>query len=147
MQILGTGKQRASKTARILIAAQALTFASWRVEMRGEDASTVNFESFNVAAGQTYDEGILGAISADLNFGGDWDAGTNPLGTPPGLYPRDDLASLSFYTSRLDAILWSFAYARLRGASNSAENPSNGKVAFACTGKNQGPFTFPTGSV
>ena len=145
MQILGTGKQRAAKTCRVLVGATALTFASWEATVNGEDYPTVNFESYNVVAGQAYDEGILGALSSELRFGGDWDAGTNPLGTPPGLYPRDDLASLEFYTSRLDAVFWSFPYARLRSATNGGA--IGGKVTFTAAGKNQGSFTYPTGSV
>src|SRR5437667_229884 len=93
-------------------------------------------ESYNVVAGQTYDEGILGSIGCDLRFGGDWDAGTNPLGSPPGLYPRDDLASLYFYTSRIDVVFWTFPYARIRSAVNSGD--IKGKVIFNASGKNQG---------
>lgn len=146
-QVLGTGKQRATKTSRVLVGTQALTFASWSATVRGEDIDTINFESYNIVQGHTYDEGILGMLGCDIAFGGDWDAGTNPLGSPPGLYPRDDLANLYFYTSRLDVIFWTFAYARLRGAVNSAADPSRGKVVFNCTGKNQGVFLWPTGSV
>jgi hypothetical protein len=143
-QLLGTGKQRASKTSRVLVGATALTFSSWEAAMNYEDFPTTNFESFNVIKGESFDEGIGGTLGCDLRFGGDWDAGTNPLG-PPGLFPRDDLASLSFFTSRLDAILWSFAFARLRSATNSAQIGQ--KVAFNCGGKSQGNFNFPTGSV
>lgn len=114
--------------------------------MTGEDLITTNFESFNVPVQQTFREGILGDIGVDnATFGGDWDAGTNPLGTPPGLYPRDDLASLSMYTSRLDAVLWSFPYFRVRTATVGAA--INQKVTFSSGGSSQGPFTWPTGSV
>ena len=148
MQLLGTGKQRASKTAQIIVGSSALAFASWDVTMNGEDLPTPNFQSYNLAAGQTYDEGILGILSVDVKFGGDWDAGLNPLGSPPGLYVRDDLSNTNFYTSRLDVILWNFPYLRLRSAHNSAAmGGGGGKVAFDVGGKNQGPFTFPTGSV
>lgn len=146
-QILGTGKQRASKTARVLVGATALTFSSWNLNLTGEDLITTNFESYNVAAANTFREGILGDIGVDnATFGGDWDAGTNPLGTPPGLYPRDDLPNLAFYTSRLDAILWNFPFFRVRTATNGAQVPG-GKVTFQSGGSSQGPFTFPVGSV
>lgn len=148
MQLLNTGKQRAGKTSRVNIGGVAgnnLTFASWECTLEGEDYSTVNFESYNVAQAQTFDEGILGPLSASIRFGGDWDAGKNPVQDPPGLYPRDDLASLNLYTSRLDNISWAFPYVRLRNATNSAE--VKGKVAFNCSGRNQGVFTFPAGSV
>ena len=144
MQLLGTGKQRAAKTARLAVGATFLTYASWDIAMNGDDLPTRNFESYNVAGAQSYDEGILGFVGCELKGGGDWDAGTNPLGSPPGLYVRDDLASLSMFTSRLDAISWSFAYTRIRSSHNSAEIA--GKVLFDFSGKSQGPFTFPTGS-
>lgn len=145
MELLGTGKQRAGKTSRVTVGALNLTFASWEASLTGDDLSTVNFESYNVAAANTYDEGILGVIGADLRFGGDWDAGTNPLGNPPGLYPRDDLATVAFFTSRLDVISWAFPYVRVRNATNGAAVKD--KVTFAVSGKNQGIFTSPTGSV
>lgn len=149
MQLIGTGKQRASKTARVLISSTALTFASWNVNLIGEDFPTVNFESYNTANAQSYGEGIMGTLSADVSFGGDWDAGTNPLDPTgaafPGLYPRDDLASVSFYESRLDNVFWSFPYLRLRSSTNGAAIP--GKVTFSVNGHNQGSFTFPAGSV
>jgi hypothetical protein len=146
MQLIGTGKQRASKTARILVGATALAFASWNLPLTGEDFPTVNFESYNVAAGQSFREGILGDIGVDnATFGGDWDAGANPLGAVPGLYPRDDLANVSMYTSRLDVILWNFPYFRVRSATNGAQVGQ--KVTFQAGGSNQGPFTYPTGSV
>lgn len=147
MQLLGTGKQRAGKTSRVLVGGVGLTFSSWAADLSGDDLDTVNFESYSVAAGQTYDEGILGVLGCKFNFGGDYDAGTSPLGSPPGLFPRDDLAALSFDTVRTDAgnNLWSFTYARLRTANNSAS--VRGKVAFACTGMNQGSFVYPTASV
>ena len=145
MQLLGTGKQRAAKTSQVTVQSAVLSFASWEANMTGEDLGTVNFNSYNVAAGQTFDEGILGTLSCDLRFGGDWDAGVNPLGSPPGLYVRDDLPSLAFLTSRLDAISWAFTYARLRSSTNGGA--VGGKVTFNSSGKNQGSFTFPTGSV
>lgn len=145
MQLLGTGKQRAAKTCRISVGATFLTFASWECNLTGEDFPTGNFESYNVANAQSYDEGIMGFLACDVRFGGDWDAGTNPFGNPPGLYPRDDLATVSFFTSRIDNVNWSFPYLRLRSATNGGE--VHGKVTFSVSGKNQGVFTYPTASV
>jgi len=146
LQLIGTGYQRAAKTARIGVGGAFLTFSSWNLPLTGEDLVTTNFESYNVPAGQTYREGILGDIGVDGgNFGGDWDAHFNPLGTPPGLYPRDDLANVVMYTSRLDVILWTFPYWRVRSSTNGAA--MGGKVTFQVGGNSQGPFTWPTGSV
>lgn len=145
MQLLVTGKQRAGKTSRVMTQGAALTYASWKADLKGADLETVNFESYNAVALQTYGEGILGVLDADTSFGGDWDAGTNPLDNPPGLYPRDDLPTTLFYTSRIDVVFWSFPYMRLRSTSCGSE--VKGKVTFSTSGHNQGPFTFPTGSV
>src|SRR5262245_25363193 len=145
MELIGTGKQRSAKTSRILINTQPLAFASWEVNLTGDDLDTVNFESYNVPLAQTFDEGILGVYNAAIRFGGDWDAGTNPYDDPPGLFPRDNLANVSFQESRLDLVGWTFPYIRLRTATNGGQ--VRGKVTFNCDGKNQGPFGFPTGSV
>jgi hypothetical protein len=136
--------QRAGKTSRVLVGTSPLTFASWKSTVTGEDYPTVNFESYNVADDQTYDEGIIGPISADIQFGGDYDAGDNPYDDPPGLFPRDDLADVAFYTSRLDAVNWDFPFVRLRSADNGAE--IRGKVTFSVSGKSQGRFLYPSGS-
>ena len=145
MQLIGTGKQRAGKTARVLVNTLALAFASWKITFRGDDLDTGNFESFNVVSLASFNEGILGFIGCDWNCGGDWDAGVNPLGSPPGLYPRDDLTLLQMYESRIDVTLWAFPYARVRSSENGAE--AKGKVTFNSSGMNQGPFTYPAGSV
>lgn len=149
-QILGTGKQRASKTARITITGSAaLTYSSWNISLTGEDLITTNFESYNAAGlggGQTFREGILGDVGVDnATFGGDWDAGLNPLGSPPGLYPRDDLAGLSMFMSRIDGVTWNFPFFRVRTATVGAA--MNQKVTFSAGGSSQGIFTWPIGSV
>jgi hypothetical protein len=145
MQILGTGKQRAGKTSRILVGTTPLAFSSWENTVTKEDYGTVNFESYNVVAGDTYDEGIGGPIACSSRAGGDWDAGTNPLGNPPGLYPRDELAQLAMFVSRLDATEWLFPFFRVRSSVNGTD--VRGKVSFNFSGMNQGPFSWPTGSV
>jgi len=123
-----------------------LAFASWEAAVKGDDLETTNFESYDATALQgpeTYSEGIKGVLSCDLRFGGDWDAGDNPLNPPepPGLYPRDDLETLVFNVSRVDAYVWEFPYARLRSATNGGE--VKGKVSFQCSGMGQGPFSYP----
>lgn len=141
-----TGKQRSAKTSRISINGTLLTFASYDITMSGDDLVTVNFQSYSSSAGQTYDEGILGKIGCKVAFGGDWDAGTNPLGTPPGLFPRDDLTNSLFYPSFIDAVDWSFTYLRVRGVKNSSAIAD--KVLFSVDdAMSQGPFVYPTGSV
>jgi len=148
--ILSTGNQRAAKTSRVTVGGpqgtgSVLTFASYNVDVKGEDLNTTNFQSYNAGLGESFDEGIMGILGASLKFGGAWDAGFNPFDSPPGLYPRDNLANLYFYPSQLDGIPWWFPYARLRDASNSGE--VRGLVMFSCGGQNQGKFIYPSGSV
>ena len=144
-EILGTGYQRAGKASQVSVGAADLTFASWQADVSGEDLETTNFESYVLADDTTYKEGILGPIECSLDFGGDWDAGANPLDDPPGLYPRDDLADVAFTVNRGDATFWEFPYVRLRGASSGSKVGE--KVTFTCSGKSQGPFAYPLGSV
>lgn len=140
--IIGTGSQRAAKTSRIQVSAQHLTFASFDVKVSGADLSTVNFESYNAVTGETYAEGIMGVLASDFSFGGAWDAGTKPTGTPPGLYPRDNLENVSLTTARQDGTAWTYPYSRIRGTSQGSN--VEGLVLFDVNdAKNQGRFTFP----
>lgn len=138
-EILGTGKQRAGKNSRVSVNGDVLAFAKWNVDSKGDNLDTTNFTS------EGYDEGILGIESADISFGGNWDAGENPYDDPPGLYPRDDLPDVLFYENVTDNVLWNFDFIRIRSARNGAE--VRGLVTFECSGMNQGSFTDPTGSV
>ncbi len=138
-EILGTGIQRAMKNSRVSSQSTSLAFAQWDVTLTGDDLDTANFES------EGLNEGILGFEGADWNCGGDWDAGTNPYDDPPGFYPRDDLNDLLFYENVTDAVLWDFPYARVRSSNNGGD--IKGKVTFKASGKSQGPFNVPTGSV
>lgn len=140
--ISGTGTQRAAKTSRVTVGSQNLAYASWEAASRVADLPTTNFESYNATDAETYEEGIGGVLGCDFKFGGSWDAATKPTANPPGLYPRDDLASVSLVTSRTDGTAWAFAYARIRGVSNSGS--VEGLVLFNITdAKNQGRFTRP----
>lgn len=140
--IIGTGTQRAAKTSRVQIGSQNLTFASFEANVSAADLPTVNFESYNTADAETYGEGLYGVLNCDVRFGGNWDAGTKPTNNPPGLYPRDDLASVSLITSRTDGTSWGFAYMRIRATGNSGS--VEGLVLFNVTdAKNQGRFTRP----
>jgi hypothetical protein len=145
LELLGTGKQRAMKAAQITVGGTALTFASWEIVLNIDDYSTVNFESWDDAEQESFDEGISGIFGCDIKFGGDWDAGTNFFDDPPGLFPRDDLADVEFVENVDDAVQWTFPFIRLRSSTNGGD--IHNKVAFNCSGKNQGIFELPTGSV
>jgi len=144
--------QRASKSSRISIGGTALAYTSWVVNVTGDDIVTNNFEDFDLATEQAYNEGILGFIGCAGDFGGNWDAHLNPEdltgATPPGLYPRDDLTGVEFYTSIIDAITpWSFPFMRIRTSSTGADCSGANAVTFTCGYMNQGIFAFPSGSV
>lgn len=137
------------KSSRIVADGEALAYTSWKANVTGDDIDTGNFESYDAATAQAYNEGILGFIGCDGDFGGDWDAHLNPedltAATPPGLYPRDDLPDTYFYTSIVDDVFWFFPYLRIRTSSTGGE--IKGAVTFTAGYKSQGIFTFPTGSV
>ncbi len=147
--LLNTGHQRAAKSAAIrIVGGIFLDYASWNVSLSGDDLDTVNFESFsNDGTGNSYSEGILGILRADFDFGGDWDAGRNAYGNPPGLYPRDDFADLNLFisspTSPFGQQGWFFQWSRIRTSKNGGV--VQGKVTFSATGINQGGFRYPLG--
>jgi hypothetical protein len=148
MDILATGSQRAGKTSQVNANNTALAFSSYNVTVSGEDHSTNNFNSWDAAGwdgGQAFDEGLLCFVKADIDFGGDWDAGVNPYDDPPGLFPRDDFPNLKLFTSIIDVVDFDFAYMRIRSAKTGAE--ATGSVTFEVSGMSQGSFTLPTGSV
>ena len=148
--ILSTGAQRAAKLSRISVGGMNLAMASWEATMTGADLPTVNFESYNAVQAETFDEGLMGVVSCNGRYGGAWDAGGGGAGgskftaDPPGLYPRDNLATVLFYVSRagFDGTAWNFPYQRIRGVGISAA--VEGLVLFNVTDfKNQGRFVYP----
>jgi len=154
--LLGTGIQRAGKSSRVVTEGETLAFSSWQVTASAKELETLNFTSFVQSAysgdgetpGQSYEEGIMGPLSAKFSFGGDWDAGTNPLDitAPPGLYPRDNLSDTFLYENVIDDVLWQFSWARIRGAINGAQADS--KVTFSVSdASSQGAFIMPIGSI
>ena len=145
MELLNTGYQRAGKASQINADNTELAFGSWDVTIDGQDLETTNFESYTLATDTTYREGILGAIVANLRYGGDWDAHANPLDDPPGMYPRDDFPNLEFVVNQGDATQWTFDYSRIRSSVSGAT--WDGLVTFEVTGMSQGGFDMPAGSV
>jgi hypothetical protein len=146
MQLLpGTGYQRAGKTSRILIGSSALAYASWEVSEKTTALDTMNFESYNVIAAESFGEGLHDGVECELRGAGDWDAHNAAYGAVPGLYIRDDLVNSLYYTSRIDGVFWSFPYSRISSSTNGAT--AKGVVTFSYSGMSQGPFTPPTVSV
>ena len=160
MILLGSGTQRAAKSSRVEIGGTALSFSSWSAKAEAADLITTNFNSFDTTssgvyssdgvspAGQSYEEGIMGVLKSSCSYGGDWDAGLNPvdIAAPPGLYPRDDLPSIALIVAVFDDAFWFYPWQRIRGCSNSGQVAD--KVTFTVdSAMNQGSFSFPSGSV
>ena len=92
-----------------------------------------NFESLG------WDQGTIGIVSIDQTYGGFWDAAVPPYATPPGIYPRDNLLNLQFFTNVADACDWLFPVSRVLSAKNSSE--VRGLVLFDASGKSNGSGT------
>lgn len=133
------GKFRSGKTGRTTVNAQTIKNNEWDVTYRGADLDTTNFES------NGYEEGLTGLIGADWTIKGDWDAGVNPYDNPPGLYPRDDGVNMVLYPKVADNK--PFTFPLWRCDSTRVGVRTDGKVTFDASGKSQGSFSIPTGSV
>ncbi len=114
--------------------------ANWKATYKGDDLDTTNFESVGL------EQGTIGVIVIEWSLGGDWDANINAFDSPPGLYPRDDLGSVKFFSNVADNVGYSIPANRVLSAEHGAE--VKGKVTFSSSGKSQGSGTLvPTGSV
>ena len=111
----------------------------WSTTWRGADLDTTNFES------NGYEEGLIGVQGVDWTVNGDWDASQNPLEDPPGLYPRVAGEAMILTTNTTDAQNWDFPQFRVHSSQLSVR--TSGKVSINASGKNNGTFTPPTGSV
>lgn len=136
-EIIGTGIQRSGKESRIECESTILALAKFNVVEEGQDLDTVNFESDGLG------EGILGITFLRWTLGGAWDAGTNPLDDPPGLYPRDDLPNLILTLNVTDATTYEMPFARVR--SSTVGTDVKGLVTFDAAGMSQGDYSIPEG--
>lgn len=132
-------KFRAGKNSRAQVSSNDLTRNSYSVTYRGGDIDTTNFES------EGYEEGIIGPIGADWNLDGHWNAGVNPFDDPPGLYPRNDGDEMYIWSNRTDDKYFNFPV--FRCLSSTMRSTASGGVEISASGKNQGAFTIPSGSV
>lgn len=134
------GHFRAGKGSRVIVEAVVLNKSAWDLTFQGDDLDTSTFE------GGGFDQGTIGIQGVDWNMGANWDASANNLTDPPGLYPRDDLGDVKFYTNLADAIFWDLSSNRVLSSKNGAE--VKGLVTFSSTGKMNGAsLTKPTGNV
>lgn len=136
---MAVGKARSGKGARVSAGGTTLRAAEFEAAQQADDLDTTNFECSGT------EQGTIGVLSATWSIRGDWDASVNMFDNPPGLYPRDDLLNLYLYTNLVDNVYWYFATARVLSSRNSGQ--VRGKVTFEASGKNQGTFVSPTGSV
>jgi hypothetical protein len=138
-EIIGTGVQISGKTSRISADSTVLSLAKFNVVEEGQDIDTVNFDS------DGFGEGILGIQFLRWTLGGLWDAGTNPLDDPPGIYVRDDLPDLILYLNVSDDQAYTMDYARVR--SSTVGTDVHGAATFDASGMSQGEYILPEGSV
>ena len=84
-------RQRSAKGSRITIGGTTLfTQKGYNTTIKGDKLETGNFESVGV------NTGTIGFTGFEYSFEGDWDAHANMLDAP-GIYPRDDLATVKLY--------------------------------------------------
>ena len=134
------GLFRAGKNSRVTVESTNLTKSKWDLTLRGDDIDTTNFESGGVG------QGTIGIADVEWNFGGLWNAAEDDLVDPPGLFPRDNLGAIFFYTNLLDNIFWELPINRVLSSRNGAEVRQG--VTFETSGKlNGAPFTLPGGGI
>lgn len=131
-------RHRAGKQGRISWEGTALNLKEWTSDHKGDDLDTTNFEDNGLETGK------IGIEVVDFTIKGDWDAGFNYYGDPPGIFPKDDAGPIMLYLSSpsYDNKFWSLPLARVLSARSSV--PVRGLVSFEATCKSQGPFTKPT---
>ena len=124
------GHMRAGKNARVQVAGTNLRRSNWRYTYRADDLDTSNFE------GNGWEQGTIGLLLIEWSLSGDWDAQNPDFADPPGLFPRDNLGDVKFYSNVSDAGITDVPANRVLSAENGAE--VRGKVTFSASGKSQG---------
>lgn len=134
------GHFRSAKNSRVAVGGTAMKKSTWELTLRGDDLDTTTFESLGI------EQGTIGIVGIDWSMGANWDAQANNLDNPPGLYPRDDLGDVKFYTNTVDNVFWDLPQSRVLSSKNGAE--VRGLVTFSTDGKLNGAgYSNPTGSV
>lgn len=133
------GRPRAGKSGRILVGLVNLNLSEWTAEDKMDDLDTTTFEN------DGYETGTVGIEVLEYGFKGNWDASRNHFDSPPGLYPRDDLAVVKLYEAILDNVFWSVPLSRVLSARNGCVVRQ--LVTFEASLKSNGVFVRPTGSV
>lgn len=130
---------RAGKGSRVVVESTILRKSKWDVDFKGDDIDITNFESSGI------DEGTIGIVGLDWNIGGLWDASSNQLADPPGLFPRDNLGAILLYENLTDAIFWNLLTNRVLSSKNGAEVRQ--AVTFETSGKINGATFYAPGNL
>ncbi len=119
-----------------------LKATDWDYTHEADDGDLTNSESTGC------EEGNTGIQRVSWNIKGKWDLKLNPEVDPPGFYPRNDLASVKFIPSNPDvATVTPMILALARVLSVRATMNVRQNIEYAASGKSQGPFTLPSGSL
>jgi hypothetical protein len=94
---------------------------------------TSNFES---TAGKA--ESTFGFTKVNYDGRLTWTVASDPFGTP-GIYPRDDLASVDLYGNKTGGLVFSIPFSTVRSGGISAE--ARGQVTFDCQAESNGDYT------
>jgi hypothetical protein len=132
-------KARRGKDTKAQWGSTVLGVKNFTLTYRGDDLDTSN----TLSGG--HEEGLVGFDVVEFSLEMDWDAGKNPLDDPPGIYVRDDGGPLKIWENVTDNTFWLLPVVRILSCVNSG--PVKGLVSFNVTGKSNGTFTRPTGSV
>ncbi len=101
---------------------------------KGTPLETTNFESNGKYTG------LIGIEQADWSLKGKWDSSQDPLGDPPGLYPRDDGTQMDLFPE--SGSEWNFPMWIC--TSSKISTRVSGTVDFESSGSSNGDFTPPT---
>ena len=133
------GTIRASKGGRVQVNTppQILSQSEWRATWRGDDVDTSNFES----AG--FEQGTIGFQVIEFSSNGFWNDGLNPFGSPPAIYPSDNLPNVNLYIHVADPQAITIPLARILSSEVNTGNLKTGAVQFNFHGKSNGSFAIP----
>lgn len=146
------GVFRAGKGGAVNVNSTVCNMKKFSVTESAGDLDTTNFESWTdeygssgSGGGISFEQGLVGVLSAKFDIDGNWDAAQDPYDPPVGFYPRDDGPQVVTYINFIDTTYFQFFATRF--LTGTVATATADLVTFAISGKNQGPYQRPTGSV
>jgi hypothetical protein len=123
---------------RVSIGGTILNVLGFSPTLRGEDHDTTNSESLAP-------EGTVGWVDIEVKLEMNWDAGLNPMDSPPSLYPGAILNNVIGFINQLDNTFFNMGQARVIDA----EIPIRIRdlIKYNVTLRGHGTWINPTGSV